>query len=189
MASPGVACSKARASRLRRRFFSIFEPHTDIVVKGQRDVSSGHKVYLSGGRSSLVLDCVIEAGNPPDSQLLERTLERHIALFGKAPRQACFDGGFASKANVERAKALGVEDITFHRKAGITIAEMVRSAWVFRRLRDFRSGIEGVISTLKRAFQMDRCTWRGLESFKDYVWSCVTSFNLIVLVRHRLAQT
>ena len=78
---------------------------------------------------------------------------------------------------MERAKALGVEDIAFHRKAGITISEMVRSAWVFRRLRDFRSGIEGVISTLKRAFQMDRCTWRGLESFKSYVWSCVTSFK------------
>jgi len=171
------------------KIFSIFEPHTDIVVKGQRDVSYGHKVCLSGGRSSLVLDCVIEAGNPPDSLLLERTLERHIALFGQAPRQACFDGGFASKANVERAKALGVEDIAFHRKRGITIAEMVRSAWVFRRLRDFRSGIEGVISTLKRAFQMDRCTWRGLESFKSYVWSCVTSFNMIVLARHRLAQT
>jgi IS5 family transposase len=55
-------------------------------------------------------------------------------------------------------QSAGVEDIAFHRKAGITISEMVRSAWVFRRLRDFRSGIEGVISTLKRAFQMDRCT-------------------------------
>jgi len=111
------------------KIVSIFEPHTDIVIKGERDVSYGHKVYLSGGRSSLLIDCVFEAGNPADSLLVERTLERHIALFGQAPRQACFDGGFASKANVERAKALGVEDIAFHRKAGITISEMVRSAW------------------------------------------------------------
>lgn len=125
-----------------------------------------------------MLDCVIEAGNPPAATLVEKLLERHIALFGQAPRQACFDGGFASKANVQRAKELGVEDIAFHRRNGIEIAEMVRSVWVFRRLRDFRSGIEGCISTLKRAFQMDRCLWRGLESFKAYVWSCVTSFNL-----------
>ncbi len=65
---------------------------------------------------------------------------------------------------------------------------MVRSAWVFRRLRDFRSGIEGCISTLKRAFQMGRCNWRGLDSFHSYVWNSVTSFNLIVLARHLLKR-
>jgi hypothetical protein len=55
------------------------------------------------------------------------------------------------------APELGVENIAFHRRNGIGIAEIVRRAWVFRRRRDFRSGIEGCISTLKRAFQMDRC--------------------------------
>jgi IS5 family transposase len=65
---------------------------------------------------------------------------------------------------------------------------MVRSAWVFRRLRDFRSGIEGCISTLKRAFQMGRCNWQGLDSFRSYVWNSVTSFNLIVLARHLLRR-
>ena len=170
------------------KIVSIFEPHTDILVKGQRDVQYGHKICLTGGSSSLILDCVIEVGNPRDSTLVERTLERHMALFGEAPRQACFDGGFATKVNVQRAKEMGVKDIAFHRKAGIEISEMVRSAWVFRRLRDFRSGIEGCISTLKRAFQMSRCTWRGLQSFKAYVWSCVTSFNLIGLARYRLSK-
>ncbi len=170
------------------KLVSIFEPHTDIIVKDNRETRYGHKVCLTGGRSSLVLDCVIDEGNPTDSTLVERTLERHIDLFGEAPRQAVFDGGFASRDNVASAKGLGVEDIAFNRKSGVEITEMVRSAWVFRRLRDFRSGIEGCISTLKRAFQMGRCTWRGLPSFRAYVWSCVTSFNLIVLARHLLTR-
>lgn len=170
------------------KIVSIFEPHTDIIVKDNRETRYGHKVCLTGGKSSLVLDCVVEEGNPADSTLVERTLERHIELFGEAPRQAAFDGGFASKDNVEAAKTLGVEDIAFHRKSGLEITEMVRSAWVFRRLRDFRSGIEGCISTLKRAFQMDRCNWRGSSSFRAYVWSSVTSFNLIVLARHLLLR-
>lgn len=143
---------------------------------------------LTGGRSSLILDCVIERGNPPDATLVERTLVRHQDLFGRPPRQACFDGGFASRANLERAKELGVEDIAFHRKAGLEIHEMVRSAWVFRRLRNWRSGIEGCISTLKRAFQLSRCTWRGLGSFHAYVWASVTSYNLVVLARHLLLR-
>ncbi len=170
------------------KIVSIFEPDTDIIVKDSRETRYGHKVYLTGGKSSLVLDCVIEQGNPADATLIKRSLERHIDLFGEAPRQAAFDGGFASKENIASAKALGVEDIAFHRKRGLHVSDMVRSAWVFRRLRDFRSGIEGCISTLKRAFQMDRCTWRGLESFHAYVWSSVTSFNLIVLARHLLTR-
>lgn len=170
------------------KIVSIFEPHTDIIVKDNRETRYGHKVYLTGGKSSLVLDCVIEEGNPADSTLINRSLERHVDLFGTAPRQAAFDGGFASKENITTAKALGVEDIAFHRKRGLEISDMVRSAWVFRRLRDFRSGIEGCISTLKRAFQMDRCTWRGSSSFRAYVWSSVTSFNLIVLARHLLTR-
>jgi IS5 family transposase len=173
---------------VEEKIVSIFEPHTDILVKDNREVRYGHKVCLTGGKSSLVLDCVIEEGNPADATLVERTLERHIELFGRAPRQAAFDGGFASGDNLQRAKELGVEDIAFHRKLGLEITDMVRSAWVFRRLRDFRSGIEGVISTLKRAFGMGRCPWRSFESFRAYVWASVTSFNLIALARHLLAR-
>jgi len=55
---------------------------------------------------------------------------------------------------------------------------------VFRRLRDFRSGIEGVISTLKRAFEMGRCMWRGAESFEAYVWTSITAFNMVAVARH-----
>jgi len=170
------------------KIVSIFEPHADILVKDNRATYYGHKVCLTGGKSSLVLDCVIEEGNPPDSTLVARTLERHVDLFGQAPRQVAMDGGFASKENVALAKAMGVEDVAFNKRSGLEIHEMVRSAWVFRRLRDFRSGIEGIISTLKRAFQMDRCTWRGAESFKAYVWSSVTSFNLVAMARHLLVR-
>ena len=170
------------------KIVSIFEPHTDILIKDNRRTYYGHKVCLSGGKSSLILDCVIEEGNPTDSSLVERTIQRHVDLFGKAPRQIAMDGGFASKANLETAKSLGVQDMAFNKKRGLEIHEMVRSAWVFRRLRDFRSGIEGVISTLKRAFQMDRCTWRGRQSFHAYVWASVTSFNLIAMARHLLVR-
>ena len=76
-----------------------------------------------------------------------------------------------------------MKDAAFHKQCGLEITEMVKSAWVFKRLRNFRAGIEGCISTLKRAFKMDRCTWRGLEGFKSYVWASVVSFNLIALAR------
>lgn len=45
---------------------SIFEPHTDILRKDSRDTLYEHKICLTAGTSSLVLDCVILEGNPPD---------------------------------------------------------------------------------------------------------------------------
>jgi IS5 family transposase len=65
---------------------------------------------------------------------------------------------------------------------------MAKSAWVYKMLRNFRAGIEAGISTLKRAFGLDRCTWSGWGGFKQYVGSSIVSYNLLVLARIRLAQ-
>jgi IS5 family transposase len=165
------------------KLVSLFEPHADIIVKGGRDTSYGHKLNLVTGKSGLILDLVIEAGNPADSERLLPMLERHIAFFGQAPRQAAADGGYASCANLSQAKAHGVRDMAFHKKCGLSIEDMVKSRWVYRKLRNFRAGIEAGISCLKRAYGLARCTWRGLEHFKAYVWSSVVAYNLALFTR------
>src|SRR5271165_3718046 len=90
------------------KIVSLFEPHADIIVKGGREVEYGHKLNLTTGRSGLILDLVIEAGNPADSERFLPMLNRHIAVYGEAPRQTAADGGFASRHNLGEAKALGV---------------------------------------------------------------------------------
>ena len=165
---------------------SLFEDHTDIIVKDRRDTLYGHKVFLTGGASGLILDCMIERGNPADSSRTIPMLSRQQELYGRLPRQAALDGGFASKENLGNAKALGVEDVCFGKKRGLEISEMVKSTWVYKRLRNFRAGIEGMISFLKRAFGMDRCTWRGLASFGSYVMASVVTANLLTIARHLL---
>jgi IS5 family transposase len=166
---------------------SLFEPHTDVIVKDRRDTLYGHKVMLTGGASGLILDCVVETGNPADATRAIPMLERQQTIYGRPPRQASFDGGFASRENLRAAKALGVKDVCFSKKRGLEIHEMVKSTWVYRRLRDFRAGIEGRISFLKRAFGLGRCTWRGELSFHSYVWASVLSANLLTLARHLLS--
>jgi len=166
---------------------SIFEAHTDVIVKDGRDTLYGHKVFLTGGASGLVLDCVIRDGNPADSTLSTPMLKRQKEIYGRPPRQAALDGGFASKENLRAAKELGVADVCFAKKRGLKVPDMVKSTWVYRKLRDFRAGIEGMISFLKRAFGLDRCTWRGELSFQSYVWSGVLTANLLTLARHTLA--
>jgi IS5 family transposase len=185
-------------SQTRRRVFdgesvpaadkivSIFEEHAAVIVKDRRETFYGHKICLSTGRSSLVLDCTVLEGNPADATLAEEMMDRHIEILGQAPRQAAYDGGFTSRPNLEALKAKGVQDVVFSKARNLTIAEMAKSTWVYRKLRDFRAGIEATISFLKRSFGLDRCTWKTLDSFKSYVWSSVVSFNLLVLARHHL---
>jgi len=79
-----------------------------------------------------------------------------------------------------------VEDICFTTHPGVDVTEWVRSLQVFKKLRNFRAGIEGCISTMKRVRGPDRCTWRGFESFCSYVWLSIVSFNLRVLADHLL---
>lgn len=163
---------------------SIFEEHTDIIRKDRRETLYGHKVCLTGGSSSMILDCVILEGNPADSTLAETMIDRQVEIYERAPRQVAYDGAFSSKANLEAIKGKGVEDVAFAKAHGFTVTDMVKSSWVYQRLRRFRCGIEGVISFLKRVFGLDRCTWRSLPSFKSYVWSSIITCNLLVMARH-----
>ncbi len=121
---------------------SLFEPHTDIIVKGGRATQYGHKINVSTGRSGLVLDVVVEAGNPADSTRCLPMLRRHVQAFGEPPQRAAFDGGYASKQNLRDAKELGVEHVVFHKKSGLEPADMTPSSWIYGQLKRFRAGAE-----------------------------------------------
>ncbi len=80
-------------------------------------------------------------------------------------------------------------DIIFHKRAGLNIADMVKSSWIYKKLRNFRAGIEGIISFLKRAFGVGQSRsepLEGLRSFKACAMSAVVSANLLTLARHAL---
>jgi IS5 family transposase len=168
------------------RIVSIFEPHADVLVKDHKDTYYGHKVSLTGGASGMLLDCVIEDGNPNDATRAVAMIKRQKKIYGHAPKQAAMDGTYASRPNLEELKKQGVEQVCFSAPRGMSAEEMAGSRSVYRRLRDFRAGIEGIISFVKRCFGMNRCTWRGEPSFKSYVWSSVVSANLLILARHLL---
>lgn len=166
---------------------SLFEPHTDIIVKDRRETFYGHKVCLTGGRSNLILDCLVVKGNPSDTTLTGTMLDRQHDLYGRYPLKAALDGGFASKDNLKEAKSKKIKDVCFAKKRGIKEIDMCRSHYVYQKLRRFRAGIESGISWLKRSFGFARCTWKGLRSFKSYIWATIVSANLLTIARKQLA--
>jgi IS5 family transposase len=169
------------------KLVSIFEEHTDVIIKDNRQTLYGHKLLLTTGASGLVTDVLVERGNPADSKRAVTMVQRQRDLYGRVPRQACFDAGFASQASLADIKALGVEDVAFHKRSQLEVSDMVKSSWVYRQLCAFRAGIEGVISFLKRGFGLGRCLWRGFQSFQAYVQASVLACNLLTAARHGLA--
>ena len=165
------------------KLFSLHQPHVDIIKKGSRTIQYGHKLSLTTTKSGVVVDMVIEDGNPADSTIAVRMVERQIEIYGQPPRQTCFDGGYASKANLTEIKDLGVNDVAFHKKKSIKPKDMAKSRWVYRKLVKFRAGVEGNISTLKRRYGWFRCNWKGLAHFKSYAWLSVVAYNLVTFAR------
>jgi len=162
---------------------SLFEPHTDIIVKGARDVQYGHKINLATQGDGFITYLNIEDGNPADSTLYLPVLDACDNDYGQRPVSVVADGGYASQANVTLARASGVKHAVFNKRVGLGYHQMGVKKKTFEALKNFRAGIEGNISELKRAFAMGRANWKGLDGFKAYVWSAVLSYNLVRMAR------
>jgi len=165
------------------KIVSLFEEHSDIIIKGFRDVQYGHKINLVSEQRGFITCLLIEEGNPADSERFLPVLDEHQNNLGRLPRSVVCDGGYASKDNVAKGRALGIQHVVFHKRVGISYLAMGVKRKTFERLRNFRAGIEGNISELKRTFGAGKATWKGHDGFKAFVWSSVISYNLMRLAR------
>ena len=161
------------------KVFSIFEAHGELIIRGRRGrpVEFGHKVLLTQSREKFITDYVVLEKSCTDDQLLPLVLERHEERFGSRPESVAADKGFCPDAET-------YEDLE----------ETVDYLGVPRRTRDFgehsmgiwqqwRAGIEGTISCLKRAFRLARCCFRGFKNFASAIGSAVFCHNLRVLAK------
>jgi IS5 family transposase len=161
------------------KVFSIFEPHAELIKRGRRGkpVEFGHKVLLTQSREKFITDYVVLEQNRTDDQLLPLVLERHEERYGRPPETVAGDMGFCPDADTyeeleEQLDYLGVPRRT--RDFG----DAMMGVW-----QQWRAGIEGSISCLKRAFRLARCCFRGFKRFVSAVGSAVFCHNLTVLAR------
>jgi IS5 family transposase len=171
----------------KEKIFSIFEDHTDIIVKGGREVEFGHKVNLAGGRSNLILDCRVLDGNPADAAIYVDVIDRIYANYGIVPQNIVTDGGYASTDNARLAQEKGIINIVFNKIKG-SLKNIVRSKNMETRLKKWRSGIEGVISNLKRGYELFRCEWKTRAHFDAKVYWNVIVYNIRVMTGALLAK-
>jgi transposase, IS5 family len=177
------------------KVFSIFEPHTDLIVRGKAKtpVEFGHKVFLAESRHGLITDYRVLDGNPADEAHLAPSLTQHQATFGRAPALYAADRGFYTPDNVDALATAGVGRECIPQRGGRKTAE--RTAYeksrAFKQGQRFRAGIEGRISVLLRGRGMRRCLLEGRDRFEVFVGAAVLANNLLRiadLLRQRRAR-
>jgi transposase, IS5 family len=155
------------------KLFSIFERHTDIIMKGSREALFGHKVNLATGQSNLILDIKTIEGNPSDKNQYQPTLDRVMENYGRIPRDIVTDGGYASLDNLKYSQGKGIVNIVFNKIVG-SLQNVTSSKNLETRLKKWRSGIEANISNWKRGFNIRVCTWKGWPHFQSkLLWSAL----------------
>jgi len=161
------------------KLVSIFEPHTAIIRRGKvnKDTEFGHKVWLGEVEGGFIAQYEVLDGNPNDESQWQPTLEKHMQLFGRPPRQASADRGVHSADNETYAAELGVKRIILPKpgRKSERRRQHERQRW-FWRGRRFHAGVEGRISVIKRKHGLDRCRNHGQDGFERWVgWGVIVN--------------
>ncbi len=167
------------------KVFSVFEPHTDLIVRGKtnKPVEFGHKVFLAESGAGLITEYRVLDGNPTDDNRVAESLDSHRHTFNQAPDLYAADRGFYSAAALAACSDAGVklECIPYRGGAKSIARATYEKSKPFKRGQRFRAGIEGRISVLVRGRGMRRCLSFGRRRFEVLVGLAVLANNLLVL--------
>ena len=163
----------------RDKVFSIFEPHTELIMRGRRGrpIEFGHKVLLTQSKEKFITDFVVLEENRSDDDLLPMVLKRHEQRYGRRPESVAADMGFCPDAETYEELAEQVDYLGVPRRTR-DFGDAMMSVW-----QQWRAGIEGTISCLKRAFRLARCCFRGFKNFASAIGSAVFCHNLTILAK------
>jgi len=165
---------------------SLFEPHTAIIRKGKlrRPTEFGRAVWLDEVDGGIISRYAVLDGNPDEAEQLPPSVDHHLQLFSKPPRLLAGDRKLATEANERYAQRHGISQVVLP-ASGAKSAERIayeRQRW-FRRGRNWRAGIEGRISGLKRGHGLSRCRYHGEDGMERWVGWGVIAHDLRMIAQ------
>jgi IS5 family transposase len=163
------------------RLVSLADPDARPIRKGKprHPTQFGYSLLLAEDERGFVADHRLQRGNPPDAPQLLSSVERVVVVTGRPPTTVVADRGFGTAANDQALEALGVKRIGLQRNGTPSRARLaLERSRRFRRLRNWRVGIEARISHLKRAFGLRRTRLRRLGGARIWVGLGIFAYNL-----------
>ena len=165
------------------KLLSIFETHTEAIRKGKasKPTEFGKLVKIQEAEAQFITDFEVYPKRVPDQSIWAPSLNRHVELFGRPPRLATADAGFASGANRREATAMGVKQVVM--PGAVRSSRTTSQRRAHRKALRWRTGSEGRISALKRRHGLDRCRYHGMKGMERCVGIAVIANNLLAIAR------
>jgi IS5 family transposase len=163
------------------RLVSLSDPDARPIRKGKpgRSTEFGYSLLVAEDERGFIADHQLQQGNPPDAPQLVSSVQRVVAVTGRLPGTVVGDRGFGTAANDQALEALGVKRIGLQRTGTPGKArQALERTRAFRRLRNWRVGIEARISHLKRSFGLRRTRLRRLGGARTWVGLGIFAYNL-----------
>jgi transposase, IS5 family len=163
------------------RLVSLADPDARPIRKGKpgRATEFGYTVLLAECERGFIATHHTHKGNPPDAAQLLGAVTDVTAVTGRPPGTVVGDRGFGTAANDAALAELGVARIGLARTG---TPGKARRAWeqtrAFKRMRNWRVGIEARISQLKRSFGLRRTRLRRLDGARTWVGLGIFAYNL-----------
>jgi IS5 family transposase len=163
------------------RLVSLADPDARPIRKGKpgRPTEFGYTVLLGECERGFIATHQTHKGNPGDAAQLLGAVTDAIAVTGRPPGTVVGDRGFGTAANDAALAELGVARVGLARTG---TPGKARLAWErtrrFKRMRNWRVGIEARISQLKRSFGLRRTRLRRLDGAKSWVGLGIFAYNL-----------
>jgi IS5 family transposase len=164
------------------RRVSLHDTDARPIAKGRlgKPVEFGHKAQVVDNEDGIVLDHIVEQGNPPDAPQLAPAVERVIKRTGRKPRTVTADRGYGESSVDDALHDLGVRTVVIPRKGKPSQARRaLEHRPAFRRTVKWRTGSEGRISALKRGYGWDRTRIDGTDGARVWVGHGVLAHNLV----------
>ena len=168
------------------RIFSIFEPHTELLMRGKehKPYEFGHLVQIGQTAEKFISFYAVDPLSSHDSEMVDPVLEDHKASFGSYPEKFATDKNYYKSMEHIAKWEKKIDTFSMCKKGNRTPEETAREhGELFKLAQKFRAGCEGSISVLKRVFGLRRCLNRGFNSFASSVGCLVFCHNLVVLSR------
>jgi len=163
------------------KIVSLFEPHSRVIArhKGGATVEFGRTVVFDEVEGGIVSRYAILDDGETEHGALAPALMHHREVFGRAPTLVTADRGVHSPDNERVAGAAGVRHLVIPAWGKATAEQRAREkerAW--RQRYQWRAGIEGRISSLRRDYGLRCCADHGPDGMERRVGWGVIGSNL-----------
>jgi IS5 family transposase len=163
------------------RLVSLADPDARPIRKGkpQHPTQFGYTMLVAEEEGGFIADHQLQRGNPPDAPQLVPAVQRVAEVTGRVAATVVGDRGFGTAANDRALAELGVTRIGLQRKGRLSPTRVaLERTRAFRRMRNWRVGIEARISHLKRGFGLRRTRLRRLPGAKTWAGLGIFAYNL-----------